>query len=101
MRIGLNRRRPSEISADRTSTSPASAQSTATSQVDKFSGDTVSLSSLDGAGAANARSQAETRVDSLRQQIANGEYRVDPQRIADAMLSRLRRKQLGLRQRDV
>lgn len=87
MRIGLNSPHTAEISANRTSTSPASTQSTSTtSQVDKFSGDKVSMSSLAGQ-ALQLPEVRQDRVDSLRQQIASGTYRVDPQSIADAMLS--------------
>jgi negative regulator of flagellin synthesis FlgM len=86
MRIGLNAPHPPEISTDRASTSSASTQSaSATQQADKFSGDSVSLNSL-AAQALQLPDVRQDKVDSLRQQIASGEYRVDPQKTADAML---------------
>jgi negative regulator of flagellin synthesis FlgM len=88
MRIGLNNTPdPRDVSTDRTSTLPVSPQAAgkAGSQSDSFSVDTVSVSSL----AARALEHPEIRadkVDNLRQQIANGEYRIDPRAIAEAML---------------
>jgi negative regulator of flagellin synthesis FlgM len=87
MRIGLNSPQSPEISTDRASTSSVSTQSTsATSQVDKFSGDTVSLSSL-ATQALQLPEVRQDKIDSLRQQIASGNYQIDSKGIADAMLS--------------
>jgi flagellar biosynthesis anti-sigma factor FlgM len=86
MRIGLNTPHPPEISTDRASSSSASTQAaSATPQVDKFSGDSVSLNSL-AAQALQVPEIRQDKVNGLRQQIASGEYRVDPQKTADAML---------------
>lgn len=85
MRIGPKTTDLSEISAERTSTYRSSGQSSA-SQADKFSGDTVSLGTLT-ARALQMPEVRQSKIDSLRQSIANGEYNVDPQKTADAMLS--------------
>jgi flagellar biosynthesis anti-sigma factor FlgM len=87
MRIGLNAPNPQEISTERASTSSASTQSAAaTPQTDKFSGDTVSLKSL----TAKTLEQPEVRqerVDNFQQMIASGQYHLDSQKSAEAMLS--------------
>jgi negative regulator of flagellin synthesis FlgM len=85
MRIGLKTTDASEISTERTSTQRSSGQSGA-SQTDKFSGDTVSLGTLT-AQALQLPEVRQNKVDSLRQAIANGDYKVDPQKTAEAMLS--------------
>ncbi len=87
MRIELSLPQPSEISTNRASNSPVSSQSaSAASPADNFSGDTVSLSSL-SAQALQMPDVRQNKIDSLRQQIASGQYSVDPQEIADAILS--------------
>jgi negative regulator of flagellin synthesis FlgM len=86
MRIGLNIPNPPEVSTGRASTSSASPNAvSSTSGADNFSGDTVSLSSL-AARALQLPDVRQDKVDSLRQQIATGEYSVDSQKTADAML---------------
>ncbi len=86
MRIGLNAPNPPDISTDRASTPATSTQSAPSTQpVDKFSGDSVSLNSL-AARALQLPEIRQDKVDSLQQQIASGEYRLDPQKIADAMM---------------
>jgi flagellar biosynthesis anti-sigma factor FlgM len=90
MRIGLNNPDPQSISAEQakksstTATSqpePAKVGDTATPSQDR-----VTLTAL----ASQALGLPEVRqgqVDSLRQAINNGQYHVDPQEIADAILS--------------
>ena len=86
MRIDLNTHHTPEISTDRASTTSATAQSaSAAPQADRFSGDSVSLNSL-AAQALQLPEVRQDKVDSLRQQIASGEYQVDPQKTAAAML---------------
>lgn len=86
MRIGLNTPNPQALSTDRASTSSGSTQpEVATHQADKFASDTVTLNSL----TAKALHQPEIRqekVDNLRQAVSSGEYKVDSQKIADAMI---------------
>ncbi|MFZ3264123.1 MAG: flagellar biosynthesis anti-sigma factor FlgM [Terriglobales bacterium] len=87
MRIGLNAPHPPEISTDRTPTSATSTQSASGAQpVDKFSGDSVSLNSL-AARALQLPDVRQDRIDSLRQQLASGEYQVEPQKVAAAMMN--------------
>jgi flagellar biosynthesis anti-sigma factor FlgM len=94
MRIGLNTPDPQLVSAEqaeqakKSSTAPVG-QSEQSSAADKttLSQDSVSLSSL----ANQALSQPEVRqglVESLRQSIDRGEYKLDPSTIADAILGR-------------
>jgi negative regulator of flagellin synthesis FlgM len=87
MRIELSLPQPTEVSTNRASNSPVSSQSaSAASPTDNFSGDTVSLSSL-SAQALQLPDVRQDKIDTLRQQIASGQYQVDPQKIADAILS--------------
>jgi len=87
MRIGLNLPDPQGVSTEQTSTSSAAVRQTSKvpQDADTFSSDTVTLSAL----ASRALQMPEVRqeqVDSLRQSIASGQYTVDPQSIASAML---------------
>lgn len=87
MRIGLNVPNPPDINTDRTSTSATSTQSASGAQpVDKFSGYSVSLNSL-AARALQLPDVRQDRVDNLQQQLASGEYQVDPQKTAAAMMN--------------
>ncbi len=91
MRIGLNTTDPQLVSAEQakqSSTAPVG-RSEESSAGDKttLSQDSVNLSSL----ATQALSQPEVRqglVESLRQSIDSGEYKLDPSAIADAILGR-------------
>jgi flagellar biosynthesis anti-sigma factor FlgM len=85
MRIGMKTTDPSAISTERTSAYRAPSNTTA-SRANDFPGDTVSLSSLT-TQTLQMPEVRQDKVDNLRQMIANGEYRVDPNQIADAMLS--------------
>lgn len=88
MRINLNTPGASEVSTERTSTAPGSASNGARpSDLDKFAGDTVSLSSL-AAQTMQMPPVRQDKVDALRQQIATGQYEIDPQKTADAMLDK-------------
>jgi len=88
MRINLNTPGASQVSTERTSTAPGSgSNSTRTSDADKFAGDTVNLSSL-AAQTMQMPAVRQGKVDALRHQIANGEYEIDPQHTADAMLDK-------------
>ena len=86
MRIENNSPQAPEISADRPSTGAASNQASPADTVsDRFSGDTVRLSAL-SAQVLQFPEVRQDKVESLRQQIASGEYKIDPKKIADAML---------------
>jgi flagellar biosynthesis anti-sigma factor FlgM len=89
MRINLNTPGANQISPERTSTAPGSSASSTgrTSEVDKFAGDTVSLSSL-AAQTMQMPAVRQDKVDALRHQIATGDYAIDPQKTADAMLDK-------------
>jgi len=90
MRIGLNTPDPQSISAEQAKkpSTAATNQSEATLASDKttaLSQDKVTLSAL----ATQALGQPEVRqdrVDSLRQSINRGQYKLDPNEIADAIL---------------
>jgi len=87
MRIELNPPDPQGVSTEQTSTSSAvrNAGQAPGEGADTFSSDTVTLSAL----ASRALQMPEVRqeqVDSLRQSIASGQYVVDAQGIASAML---------------
>jgi flagellar biosynthesis anti-sigma factor FlgM len=89
MRIGLNAADQQSISAEqsRKSSTPATNQAESPSAADNatFSQDRVTLSSL----ATQAMGMPEVRqaqVDSLRQSVSSGQYQLDPNQIADAML---------------
>jgi len=88
MRIGLNPLDPQRVSTEQTASAAASRQAGKTSgeDADAFSSDTVSLSAL-----ANRALQApevrQEKVASLQQSIATGQYRLDAQSIAAAMLN--------------
>jgi len=88
MRIGLNSPDPQRVSTEQPSTSSAGVRQTGRAQgedADTFSSDSLSLSTL----ANRALQMPEVRqekVDSLRQSIASGQYAVDAQSIAGAML---------------
>jgi flagellar biosynthesis anti-sigma factor FlgM len=92
MRIGINTPDMQSISAEQAKKSPAAAttnQSEPARVADEtsFSQDKVTLSAL----ATQALGQPEVRqglVDSLRQGISSGQYQVDPNQIADAILGR-------------
>ncbi|MGA9527459.1 MAG: flagellar biosynthesis anti-sigma factor FlgM [Terriglobales bacterium] len=82
MRIGL-KIDLSEIAPDRTSVRLSAKSSTS---IDNFSGDGASLSALT-TQALQQPDVRQSKVDNLRQMIANGNYNVDPQKTADAMLA--------------
>ncbi|HVM91860.1 MAG TPA: flagellar biosynthesis anti-sigma factor FlgM [Terriglobales bacterium] len=86
MRINPNT--PSnEISAERTTAGQATPQNSAqASPVDRFGGDTVSLSSL-AAQTLQMPPVRQDKVDALRQQVESGHYDVDLRGTADAMLN--------------
>jgi len=84
----INAHTPSnEVSAERTSNGPATPPNSAqASPVDKFGGDTVSLSSL-AAQTLQMPSVRQDKIDALRQQVQGGDYDVDPRGTAEAMLN--------------
>ncbi|MGA8153903.1 MAG: flagellar biosynthesis anti-sigma factor FlgM [Terriglobales bacterium] len=89
MRIGLNPPDPQRVSTDQTSTSSTVHQAAraAGENADTFSSDSLTLSAL----ASRALQMPEIRQDkvaSLQQSIISGQYQVDPQSIAAAMLGR-------------
>ena len=88
MRINSNTPGASEVSAERTSTTPASTpNSSRTPEGDKFSVDTVSLSSL-AAQTLQMPAVRQEKVDALRHKVESGDYDVDPRGTADAMLNK-------------
>jgi flagellar biosynthesis anti-sigma factor FlgM len=96
MRIGLNPADPQQsITADQTKkASTAATNQAATNQSELspvgdesvFSQDTVTLSSLATQALATPEIR-QTQVDSLRQSVSSGEYQLDPNGIAAAMLN--------------
>ena len=87
MRINPNTPPSNEISAERMSNGQAAPANSAQSpQADKFGGDTVSLSSL-AAQTLQMPPVRQDKVDALRQQVASGDYDVDPRGTAEAMLN--------------
>jgi negative regulator of flagellin synthesis FlgM len=87
MRINSNTPGASEVSAERTSTAPASTPNPSrTPEADKFGGDTVSLSSL-AAQTLQMPAVRQEKVDALRHKIESGAYEIDPRKTADAMLN--------------
>ena len=89
MRIGLNQPDPQSISAEQAkkSSTTATNQPEQAPSADKtvVSQDRVTLSAL----ASQALGMPEVRqgqVDSLKQSINKGQYKLDPNQIADAML---------------
>jgi flagellar biosynthesis anti-sigma factor FlgM len=90
MRIGLNPVDQQAIAADQTKKSstavPNQSEPSPVSDEFAFSQDTVTLSAL----ATQALATHETRqsqVDSLRQSVSNGQYQLNHNEIADAMLN--------------
>jgi flagellar biosynthesis anti-sigma factor FlgM len=89
MRIGLNTSDPQSVSAEKANKSSAAAEnkpeSTPASDQATLSQDKVTLSSL----ATQVLAQPEVRqnlVDTLRESINSGQYKLDPSGIADAIL---------------
>jgi flagellar biosynthesis anti-sigma factor FlgM len=88
MKIELNNPPPDPIVTSRGNNN----SSASTSQVHNAGEDTASLS-FDRASVGSLVSQAlaspevrQDKVDALRQAISSGEYKVEPDKIADAML---------------
>ena len=89
MRIGPNLSDLQGVSTDRAENSSAAAgkprvQSSGDSE--SFAEDTVSISSL-AAKAMQMPAVRANKVESLRQTVASGQYKLDPQAIAAAMVS--------------
>jgi len=88
MRIGLNPPDPQRVSTEQTSTSSAAVRRAGNvpgEDADTFSSDTVTLSALANRALQMPEVRQE-RVASLQQSIASGQYEVDAQSIAAAML---------------
>jgi flagellar biosynthesis anti-sigma factor FlgM len=96
MRIGLNPADPQQsITADQAKKASTAATNQAVTNQSElspvgdesvFSQDTVTLSSLATQALATPEIR-QTQVDSLRQSVSSGEYQLDPNGIAAAMLS--------------
>ncbi|HTR27101.1 MAG TPA: flagellar biosynthesis anti-sigma factor FlgM [Terriglobales bacterium] len=86
MRINPQTPPSNEISAERMSSGQTAANSARSPQVDKFGGDTVSLSSL-AAQTLQMPPVRQDKVDALRQRVESGDYDVDPRGTAEAMLN--------------
>jgi flagellar biosynthesis anti-sigma factor FlgM len=90
MRIGLNAPDPQATLAEqakKSTTTTNQSETSPTSDKAALSQDKVTLSAL----STQALSQPEVRqnlVDSLRQSIASGHYKLDPNGVADAILGR-------------
>jgi len=89
MRIGLNTPDTQSVSTEQAKKSSTAAanqpESSSSAEKNALSQDRVTLSAL----ASQALGMPEVRqatVDSLRQSINNGQYQLDPNQIADAML---------------
>lgn len=94
MRIDLSNSAASQLSSDlssqtvgaqRDTRSAASSQSASEGDRTTLTSDTTSVSSLVST-ALSSPDVRQGRVDSLRQAISNGEYKVDPASIAAAMV---------------
>jgi flagellar biosynthesis anti-sigma factor FlgM len=89
MRIGLNPADQQSIAADQaTKSSTAVTNQSEPSPVGDqfaFSQDRVTLSALATQALATPEIR-QTQVDSLRQSVSSGQYQLDPNAIADAML---------------
>ena len=90
MKIDLNHSTPDPVVTQRGGNNNANAAST--SQVHNAADDTASLS-FDRASVGSLVSQAmaspdvrQDKVDALRQAISSGQYKVEPTKIAEAML---------------
>jgi flagellar biosynthesis anti-sigma factor FlgM len=90
MRIGLNPADQPAIAADQTkkSSTAVTNQSEPLSASDEFafSQDRVTLSALATQALATPESR-QSQVDSLRQSVSSGQYQIDPNEIADAILN--------------
>jgi flagellar biosynthesis anti-sigma factor FlgM len=90
MRIGLNPADQPAIAADQTqkSSTAVTNQSEPLPVGDEFafSQDRVTLSALATQALAMPESR-QSQVDSLRQSVSSGQYQLDPNEIADAMLN--------------
>ena len=90
MRIGLNPADQQPIAADQTkkSSTAVTNQSEPLPVNDEFafSQDRVTLSALATQAMATPESR-QSQVDSLRQSVSSGQYQLDPNEIADALLN--------------
>jgi len=88
MRIGSNLPDLLGVSNDRaeSSSSPSMARAASTEEAESFAEDTVSISALT-AKALQMPEVREDKVDSLRQSVSNGQYELDPNMIAAAMVN--------------
>ena len=88
MRVDLNRTAANEIAAEQRAKQVAAGQSAKAQQAteDKatFSTDTIAVADLT-AKAMQTPEVRQDKVDSFRQAIQNGTYKVDPSAVADAM----------------
>ena len=89
MRIGPNLPDLQGVSTNRAENSSAAAGKTSvesSSDSESFAEDTVSISSL-AAKAMQMPATREDKVDSFRQSVASGQYELDPDAIAAAMVN--------------
>jgi flagellar biosynthesis anti-sigma factor FlgM len=92
MRIDLNSSVPQRVATEKAAKTPAAANHTDSAQEpdSAYSQDTVRLSGL----ASQAMSMPDVRQDlvaRLRQSVQSGQYSVDPQKVAEAMLQQAAR----------
>ena len=90
MRIDLNRTAANDVAAEQQTKQVAAAEHSKTNAVahedtTSFSTDSVAVSDLT-AKALQTPEVRQDKVNSLRQAVQNGSYKVDPQAVADAML---------------
>jgi negative regulator of flagellin synthesis FlgM len=87
MRIDLNHVSLQDLARDEKTRKAAVKTSGTTNVEDKtsLSGDTLNISSL-AAQAMTAPSIRQDKVEALRQSIQNGDYKIDPDQVAQAIL---------------
>lgn len=88
MRIGSNLPDLQGVLNDRaeSSSSPSKARAASAEEGESFAEDTVSISALT-AKALQMPEVRQDKVDSLRQSVSNGQYELDPNMIAAAMVN--------------
>ena len=92
MRIDLNQLSLGNVEREENGKKVAAKSSSAVSPEDKatLSSDTLDLPSLEAQVLASPEVRAD-RVEALRQAIQNGEYAIEPDKIAQAILQQYRR----------
>jgi flagellar biosynthesis anti-sigma factor FlgM len=88
MRVGFNPSDPQDLSTERTATaSAADSESAAFEQSSEASLSDAASSSALASQALQTSEMREEKVESLRQQVASGQYQPDAEASAESMLS--------------